>query len=200
MPKSRKGSKGKAKAKPKEAKAEPNGEPKKDRKEEEKKPKGRPKKEVPADVEALRAKAAEAKAALDTAAKEAESQRAKADEAEAAAKATYVEALGPYREACRKAGVECEFAGARAANKTPAVRFLVEKVKDGVKVAIKGRPETEEVIPRKAVEESVGKAAFAYTDKWIGPRDTIGAKGAYVAGCSYVGSISSSAGEGRKAA
>ena len=190
----------KGKAKPKETKAEPNGEPKKDGKEEEKKPRGRPKKETPAEIDALRAKAAEAKAALDTAAKEAESQRAKADEAEAAAKAIYVEALAPYREACRKAGVECEFAGARAANKTPAVRFLVEKVKDGVKVAIKGRPETEEVIPRKAVEESVGKAAFAYTDKWIGPRDTIGAKGAYVAGCSYVGSISSSAGEGRKAA
>jgi hypothetical protein len=41
----------------------------------------------------------------------------------AAAKKAYVEAVAPYRDACRKAGVECEFAGARAANKSPAVRF-----------------------------------------------------------------------------
>jgi hypothetical protein len=58
------------------------------------------------------------------------------------------------------------------------VRFLIEKVKDGIKVTIKGRPETEQVISRKQLDESVGKAAFAYTDKWIGPRDTIGATGA----------------------
>jgi hypothetical protein len=67
-------------------------------------------------------------------------------------------------------------------------------------LAIKGRPETEQVIPQKALDESVGKAAFAYTDRWLGPREEIGSKGAYVAGCSYVGSLSSSAGESRKAA
>ncbi|MHC4251726.1 MAG: hypothetical protein ACYS9X_21605 [Planctomycetota bacterium] len=74
--------------------------------------------------------------------------------------------------------MKCEFAGTRAANKTPAVRFLVEKVKDGVKVAIKGRPETEEVIATKALDEPVGKVAFAYTDRWLGPREEIGSKGA----------------------
>jgi len=165
----------KGKAKPKEAKAEPNGEPGKEGKEE-KRPKGRPKKEAPADLEALRSKAGEAKAAFDAAAKEAESQRAKADEAEAGAKKIYVEALAPYREACRKAGVECEFAGARAANKTPAVRFLVEKVAGGIKVAIKDRPETEEVIARKDLDASINKAAEAYVTKFIGDRQAIGNK------------------------
>jgi hypothetical protein len=40
-----------------------------------------------------------------------------------------------------------------------------EKVKDGVKVAIKDRPEAEEVIPTKALDEPIGKAAFAYADR-----------------------------------
>ncbi|MBN1459288.1 MAG: hypothetical protein JXA57_07115, partial [Armatimonadetes bacterium] len=92
---------------------------------------------------------------------------------EAAAKRTYLEALGPYREACRKAGVACEFDGARAANKAPTVHFLVEKVSGGIKVAIKGRPETEQVIAKKTL---------------------------YVARCRYVGSLSSSAGQSRMAA
>ncbi|MGB2819533.1 MAG: hypothetical protein WBF17_01025, partial [Phycisphaerae bacterium] len=59
------------------------------------------------------------------------------------------------------------------ANRTPAVRFLVEKVAGGIKVAIKDRPETEEVIAKKAL---------------------------YVARCRYVGSLSSSAGQSRMAA
>ena len=96
--------------------------------------------------------------------------------AEAAAKKAYVEAVAPYRDACRKAGVKCEFAGARAANKTPAVRFLVEKMKDGIKVGIKGRPETEEVIPRATLEKSVGRAAFEYCERRIGPASEQGMK------------------------
>jgi hypothetical protein len=47
-------------------------------------------------------------------------------------------------------------------------------VKVGIKVAIKDRPETEEAIPMKALDESIGKAAFAYTDRWLGPRKEIG--------------------------
>ena len=128
------------------------------------------------DLAPLKAKVEETQKELTRAENEASALRKQADGIEGAAKKSYVAALGPYREACRKAGVECEFAGARAANKTPAVRFLVEKVKDGVKVAIKGRPETEQVISKKSLDESVGKAALAYTDSWIGPRDTIGAK------------------------
>ena len=50
--------------------------------------------------------------------------------------------------------------------------------KGGVKVMIKDKPKTEEVITDAALKESIGKAAFAYTDKFIGPREAIGAKGA----------------------
>ena len=85
-------------------------------------------------------------------------------------------AVAPYRDACRKAGVECEFAGARAPNVAPAMRFLVEKVKGGVKVMIKGKPETEEVIPFKTLEQSIGKAALAYAEKHVGPRERWGNK------------------------
>jgi hypothetical protein len=138
--------------------------------------KEKPDKKSQTDLAPLKAKAEEAKKGLTRAENEATALRAQAKSTEAAAKKAYVEAVGPYRDACRKAGVKCEFAGARAANKTPAVRFLVEKVKDGVKVAIKGRPETEEVIPTKALDESIGKAAVAYVEKFIGDRAAVGNK------------------------
>jgi hypothetical protein len=56
------------------------------------------------------------------------------------------------------------------------VRFLVERVKDGVKIAVKDRPGTEEVIPEATLRESVGKAALAYTERHIGPREIVGNK------------------------
>ena len=74
--------------------------------------------------------------------------------------------------------MKCELAGTRAANVAPAVRFIVEKVKTGVRVMIKDQPKTEKVIPFEELKKSVGKAAFGYTDNFIGPRETIGAKGA----------------------
>jgi hypothetical protein len=142
------------------------------------KPKAKPegKKAPTADLAALKKAAEEAKAVLDKAGKEANTLREQAKGVEAAARKAYVEVVAPYREACRKAGVECEFAGGRAANVTPAVRFIVEKVKDGVKVALKGNPKTEEVIPDRALKESIGRAALAYTEKFIGPKATIGNK------------------------
>ena len=138
--------------------------------------KGKEKKTV--DREPLKAKVQEAKKALDKAYAEANALREKAKGVDAAAKKAYAEVLTPYREACRKAGVECKFVGGRATNVTPAVRFLVERVKGGVKVMIKDKPKPEEVITDAALKESIGKAAFAYTDKFIGPRETVGAKGA----------------------
>ena len=134
-------------------------------------------KQKPVDVEPLRKTAEEAKASLAAAENEANALRLQARGIEAAAKKAYAEAVAPYRDACRSAGLDCEFAGARSENVTPAVRFLVEKVKDGVKVAIKGQPKTEEVIPMKALSESVSRAAYAYTDKHIGPKEKIGNKG-----------------------
>jgi hypothetical protein len=140
--------------------------------------KGKPedKKAPAADLAALKKTAQEAKAVFDKAGKEANSFREQARGVEAAARKAYLDAVSPYREACRKAGVECEFAGGRAANVTPAVRFIVEKVKDGVKVVLKGKPETEEVIPFAQLKESIGKAAVAYVEKFIGDKATIGNK------------------------
>jgi len=65
---------------------------------------------------------------------------------------------------------------------------------------IKGKPETEEVIPFEVLKKSVNKAAWAYTDKHLGPKEVSGNKGAYVVGCSYVGSFFSLDGKSRKAA
>lgn len=157
--KSKGSKKGKAAPSKQEPKAEPEG-----------------KKAPAADLAALKKAAQEAKAVLEKAGKEANALRERAKGVEAGAKQAYVEAVAPYREACRKAGVECEYAGGRATNVTPAVRFIVGKVKNGVKVALKGKPETEHVIPFAALKQSIGKAALAYTEKFIGPKETIGNK------------------------
>jgi hypothetical protein len=50
-------------------------------------------------------------------------------------------------------------------------------VEKGIRVAVKGRPESEELIPLAALKASVNKAAYAYTDKHLGPRERIGNKG-----------------------
>jgi hypothetical protein len=164
----KKGMKGKKAGAAKESKAAPSKQ----------KPKAKPegKKAPAADLAALKKTAQEAKAVLDKAGKEANALREQAKGVEAGAKQAYLQAVAPYREACRKSGVECEFAGGRAANVTPAVRFVVEKMKDGVKVALKGKPETEQVISFAALKESVGKAAVAYVEKFIGDRATVGNK------------------------
>jgi hypothetical protein len=150
-------------------KAKPEGKAEPSRKEQ---AKAKPK----TDLVPLRKQAEAGKAALEKAGKEADALRAKAKDVESNAKAAYVKAVAPYRDACRKAGVECAFSGGRATNVTPAVRFIVEKVKEGVKVMLTGKPETEHVIPFAALQESIGKAALAYTEKFIGPKEAIGNK------------------------
>jgi len=42
---------------------------------------------------------------------------------------------------------------------------------------VKGRPETEEVIPFAVLKESINKAAYGYTEKHLGPKEKIGNKG-----------------------
>ena len=142
------------------------------------KPKAKPEgKEAPAaDLAALKKTAQEAKAVLDKAGKEAAALRAKAQEVEAAAKRGYAGALAPYRDACRRAGTKCELDGIKAPPVAPRVRFLVERVKGGVKTSIKGRPETEEVVPDEQLKDSVGRAAKAYCERHLGGVDTQGAK------------------------
>jgi len=93
------------------------------------------------------------------------------------AKGEYREALGLYREACRKAGVDCEFPGGRSENVSPKVSFIVEKADKGIRVMVKGQPESEEVLPLATLKASVNKAAYAYTDKHVGPRERVGNKG-----------------------
>jgi hypothetical protein len=151
-----------AKSKPQE-KAEPNK-------------KETAKKKPKADLSPLRKKAEEAKATFEKAKTEADALRAKAKDIESKAKPVYIATVAPYRDACRKAGVTCEFIGGRADNVTPAVRFIVEKVKSGVKVMLKGKPETEQVIPFATLKESIGKAAVAYVEKFIGNSATVGNK------------------------
>ncbi len=143
-------------------------------------------------------KLAELRKGVDAALKEkkkaqtqADELRSKAKELEQGAKQTYTKALAPYRTACKQAGVECEFAGGHSAPVAPRVRFLLEKVDSGIRVAVKGRPETEKVIPNAELKKSVMRAAYNFCEEAIGPESEQGKKWAYVAGCSYVGSFSS---------
>jgi hypothetical protein len=136
------------------------------------------KKPAPAvDLEPLRKPVEEAKAALAVAEAEAHEMTEKARTLVAGARDTYREALAPYRDACRKAKATCEYEGGRGTNVSEKVSFEVEKVEKGVRVAVKGKPNTEEVIPMAALKESVNKAAYAYTDKHVGLRDKVGNKG-----------------------
>ena len=114
------------------------------------------------DLDALRKPVLAARAKLDAAEAEAKALAEKAQAAVAQARQNYREALAPYRDACRKAGVECEFEGGRTANVSPKVSFIVEKVDKGIRVMVKGKPESEELIPLAALKASIGKAAYAY--------------------------------------
>lgn len=68
-------------------------------------------------------------------------------------------------------------ASGRGSSVTARVSFDVQRVGGGVRVTVKGRPETEEVIPMADLDRSVSDAAYAYTDKHIGPREVVGNKG-----------------------
>jgi len=136
------------------------------------------KKETPAvDLDALRKPVEEAKAGLDAAGAEAKQATEKAHALVAGARETYRTALVPYREACRKADHACEFEGGRGENVSEKVSFEVEKTEKGVRVTVKGKPDTEEVITLAALKESINKAAYGYTEKHLGPREKIGNKG-----------------------
>jgi hypothetical protein len=138
-----------------------------------------PKAERPSvDVETLRRPVEDAKARLAKAQAEANVLAEKAHGLVKDAKDAFRAAVAPYREACRKAGVECEYEGGRrSANVSEKVSFLVEKTDKGVRVMVKGQPKTEEAISFAALKESINKAAYAYTDKHVGPKEEIGNKG-----------------------
>jgi len=129
-----------------------------------------------AELAELKKVAETAKSEFEKARLEADTMRQKACELEAAAKETYREAVAPYRDACRKAGIECEFAGGRSAPVAPRVRFLLEKTSSGIKVTVKDRPETENVIPNGELKASVMKAARKYCEEAVGPEKEQGKK------------------------
>ena len=133
---------------------------------------------IPAvDPATLRGPVDAAKAALDAAETEAEGLVEMAAALKTEARAAYHLALTPYRAACRKAGVACEFEGGRGANVAEKVSFEVVKTAKGVRVTVKGKPDTAEMIPMAALEESVNRAAYAFTEKHVGPREKVGNKG-----------------------
>lgn len=129
------------------------------------------------DFDALKIPIQEAQAKLEAAQAEAKDLEQKARNVVSDARALYLSALAPYREACRKAHVPCEFSGGRSPNRTERVIFEIEKKEGGIRVMVQGRPETEEVIPLEVVKESIGKAAYGYTDKHLGTKEEVGNKG-----------------------
>ena len=129
------------------------------------------------DLDALRKPVLDANAGLTKAETEAKVLADKALVLLTQAKGEYREALGLYREACRKAGVDCEFEGGRSENVSPKVSFIVEKADKGIRVMVKGKPDSEELIPLATLKASIGKAAYAFTDKHVGPRERVGNKG-----------------------
>ena len=56
----------------------------------------------------------------------------------------------------------------------PRARFLIERAKDGLNVAIAGRPETEEKISAKQLADSVWRAARDYCARHFGDEVTGG--------------------------
>ncbi len=129
------------------------------------------------DLDALRATVVEAERTVRDMEAEAAKLHTEANGIVADAKARFRDVLAPYRDACKKAGVPCEFTGGRATNVSERVSFDIVKVAKGLKVTVKGRPETEEVIPMEKLKVSIGKSAYDYTDKHLGPREEIGNKG-----------------------
>jgi hypothetical protein len=125
------------------------------------KPKAKSNGEAP-DLEALRKPVLDANAGLTKAEIEAKALVDKGMALLTQAKGAYREALGLYREACRKAGVDCEFPGGRSENVSPKVSFIVEKADKGIRVMVKGNPESEELISLAALKASVNKVAYAY--------------------------------------
>jgi hypothetical protein len=129
------------------------------------------------DLDALRKPVEEAKAALEATEAEAKEAARNSDALVIRARETLLRALTPYRLACRKADRPCEFEGARGANVSERVSFLVERVDQGVRVAVEGKPDTEEVIPMAALKKSVNREAYRYVGAHIGPREKVGNKG-----------------------
>jgi len=129
------------------------------------------------DLDALRKPVLDADAGLTKASTEATSLVDKAVDLVTQAMNVYREAVARYREACRKAGVECEFSVGGSENESQKLTFVVEKADNGVRVLVKGKPKTEDIVPMAILKATIRKAAQAHTGKRVGPRERVGNKG-----------------------
>ena len=128
------------------------------------------------ELDALRKPVEEVKGRMEKAQAGAKALAEKARGLVAEAKDAYRAALAPYREACHRAGVECEYEGGRSANVSVKVCFLVEKT-DLPAALCDSTAQAGEVIPPATLKDSINKAAYAYTRKWLGPKEESGNKG-----------------------
>jgi type IV secretory pathway VirJ component len=126
---------------------------------------------------ALRKPVLDADAALNKAETEAKALVDKAVDLVTQAMNAYREAMAAYREACRKAGVECEFSVGDSENESQKLTFIVEKADNGVRVLVRGKPKTEDIVPLAILKATIRKAAQAHTGKRVGPRERVGNKG-----------------------
>ncbi len=129
------------------------------------------------DLDGLRGLVEDAAKKVEAAKKDATRLQAKSRQVVTDAKTAYRIALAPYRAACRKASHPCEFTGGRAANVSERVSFVVERVDKGLRVMVKGRPDTERVIPKAKLKVSINKSAYDYCDEVLRAREVIGNKG-----------------------
>jgi hypothetical protein len=125
--------------------------------------------------EILQATAESAQNVLKDAEAKADAMRHEADTLVRNARGAFMAALAPYKAACKKAGVTCEFKAKRSPV-AERVHFLVEKVDGGVKITIDGRSETAETVETKVLNKSIMKAASGYCEKHLGPKEEVGAK------------------------
>jgi hypothetical protein len=64
---------------------------------------------------------------------------------------------------------------------SPKVSFIVERVDKGIRVMVKGKPESEEIITWRKLVVSINKAAYGYTERHVGPHERVGNKGGTLA-------------------
>ncbi len=142
-------------------------------------PKRTPKKKpsAAADLTSLRKQVEEAKAARGIVEREADAVIKESRRSVQKARDIFRKTVAPYRVACRKAGEKCEYSTGRSSNVSTQVSFAVAKTKRGIRVMVKGQPQTEEVISFATLKKSLNRAAYAYSDKHLGPKEVVGNKG-----------------------
>jgi predicted type IV restriction endonuclease len=85
--------------------------------------------------------------------------------------------LWPVRRKPRRVRPESARPKGKGTSISERVAFEVKQTSDGVRIAVKGRPDTAEVVPLARLRESIAAVAYGYTEKHIGPRARVGNKG-----------------------